>query len=170
MESILKQELNKIVPFECEELRVRPLIHKDAVDYYKYISEDEIVNIFQNKNLKNFQLIDTYIKWIIKEKETKYAVVFKDNNKLIGGLSFYKKNKDDLWVGYWLGTPFWGKGYIVKVLKETLKHLRLTRIIKVLKAEIPINNKNSFKAAKKAGFELEKIKGDIYEMRYEFKI
>ncbi len=58
-----------------------------------------------------------------------YAICEKDNNKAIGaielipyGISDLAKQDDECELGYWLGKPFWGKGYMSEAGRKLLRH------------------------------------------------
>lgn len=58
-----------------------------------------------------------------------YAVCEKDNNKAIGAIELMLKGytkraerDDECELGYWLGKPFWGKGYMTEAAREIIRH------------------------------------------------
>jgi len=63
-----------------------------------------------------------------------FAIILKDEGTLIGSIAFTKIEQDDLRasLGYWIGEPFWGKGYATEASLEILKYgfetLNLNRI------------------------------------------
>jgi ribosomal-protein-alanine N-acetyltransferase len=60
-------------------------------------------------------------------------------------------------IGYWLGEPFWEKGYATEAVKQLTRYafdkLKLVRIY----AGVFASNKNSMKVLEKAGYQLEAI-------------
>lgn len=58
-----------------------------------------------------------------------YAVCEKENGKAIGaielklnGYTNMTERDDECELGYWLGKPFWGRGYIPEAAREILRH------------------------------------------------
>lgn len=58
-----------------------------------------------------------------------YAICEKGRNKPIGavelmlhGRSSHTERDDECELGYWLGKPFWGRGYMPEAAKELLRH------------------------------------------------
>jgi len=58
-----------------------------------------------------------------------YAICEKENGKAIGAIELKLKGhtdmtdrEDECELGYWLGQPFWGKGYMPEAAKEILRH------------------------------------------------
>ena len=67
------------------------------------------------------------IKNVLSAPET-YAVCLKEDNKAIGSIglispmqSHTAAAKDETEVGYWIGVPFWGKGYIPEAVRAMQK-------------------------------------------------
>lgn len=94
--------------------------------------------------------------------EKKDAFIFgireKENLKLIGGIGLHcllEHNKAE--VGYWLGKPFWNKGYVSEALKEVLKFGFETLKLNKMYASHFIHNPASGKVLIKNGFQHEGI-------------
>lgn len=68
-----------------------------------------------------------------KHGEYKYAVILKEENVLIGAIELIvvKKFKHAN-LGYWLGKPYWGKGYgtemVARMIQYGFEELNLHRI------------------------------------------
>jgi [ribosomal protein S5]-alanine N-acetyltransferase len=67
------------------------------------------------------------------EREVRLAITMRDEGRLIGGVGlrlFEPHQQAEL--GYWLGVPYWGKGYATEAAREMLrygfKQLNLHRI------------------------------------------
>ena len=51
-----------------------------------------------------------------------YAIVKKDDNKLIGAIGLMiNSNHKKAELGYWIGVPYWGQGYCTESSKEIIK-------------------------------------------------
>ena len=63
----------------------------------------------------------------ILQTEESYAIVLKETGAVIGSIGL-RQNSDlasgegERELGYWLGVPFWGKGYMPEAAKEVLRH------------------------------------------------
>ena len=58
-----------------------------------------------------------------------YAIVFRHDNKLMGCINVFPDKKgEDVYtsrtvkLGYWLGRPFWGKGFMTEAVKALCSH------------------------------------------------
>lgn len=113
---------------ETQRLILRKWKESDAsslFEYAKYLdigpiagwpphkSEEESLNVIQN---------------VLNGKEC-YAICEKENNKAIGsielklnGFTDMTDRDDECELGYWLGKPFWGKGYMPEAAKELLRY------------------------------------------------
>lgn len=89
-----------------------------------------------------------------------YAITLGD--KLIGsvGLSFTEGKPPDL--GYWLGEPYWGKGYMTEAVRALVEAAHRTEGFEVIVAKVLAENAASANVLQKAGFKLgKKGKGEI---------
>ena len=63
----------------------------------------------------------------ILQTEESYAVVLKETGEVIGSIGL-RRDSDlasgdaERELGYWLGVPFWGKGYMPEAAKAVLRH------------------------------------------------
>ncbi|MCD2345480.1 MULTISPECIES: GNAT family N-acetyltransferase [Clostridium] len=92
----------------------------------------------------------------INKKAVVYAIVTKDNNELIGTAALHINNvhrKAEL--AYWIGVPYWRKGYCSEASKALLKfgfkELNLNRIYALAMA----SNVASYSVMKKIGMKYE---------------
>lgn len=83
-----------------------------------------------------------------------------DNNTFVGCCSLIPQNdvyRINAEIGYWIGEPYWGKGYATDAVRQCLKFafekLNLLRVY----ANIYEYNIGSMKVLEKAGFEKEAI-------------
>jgi [ribosomal protein S5]-alanine N-acetyltransferase len=62
-----------------------------------------------------------------------WAVTLRDNGELIGAIGLtIDAESERAEMGYWIGVPYWGKGYMTEAARRTLKYAfeerRLTRV------------------------------------------
>jgi len=55
-------------------------------------------------------------------------------------------------LGYWLGEPFWGKGYMSEAVKALIEAAHATRLFPVIRARALTTNTGSIRVLEKAGF------------------
>lgn len=111
-----------------ERLILRPWKESDAESLYEY-AKDPLVGPIAgwpvHTSVENSREI---IRNILSAPET-YAVCLKNDNKAIGSIglispmqSHTNATNGELEVGYWIGVPFWGKGYIPEAVRRLQKY------------------------------------------------
>lgn len=121
---------------KTERLILRPWEESDAEECFKY-AKDPLVGPAAgwpaHKNVENSREV---IRNILMVPET-YAVVLKETGLPIGsiGLHFHSDlavNDDEAELGYWIGVPYWGRGFAPEAAFEMLRHafedLKLERV------------------------------------------
>ena len=93
---------------------------------------------------------------MLEDKEYIFAILLNETSACIGTFVFKMNLSDNkAEIGYWLGEPFWGKGYITEVVQRMLafgfNELGLHRI----EAHHLLFNKASGKVLEKCGLTLE---------------
>jgi [ribosomal protein S5]-alanine N-acetyltransferase len=93
---------------------------------------------------------------IEREPEVRLAVTLRDSGRLIGGIGLrLVEQHQNAELGYWLGVPYWGKGYATEAAREMLRYgfedLRLHRIF----ANHFMNNPASGRILRKVGMRYE---------------
>lgn len=108
-----------------ERLILRPWQESDAESLYEY-AKDPLVGPAAgwpvHTSVENSREI---IKNVLSDEYT-FAVCLKEDNKAIGSIGLMAARTDcaaegELEIGYWLGVPFWGRGYMpeaVRALQE----------------------------------------------------
>jgi RimJ/RimL family protein N-acetyltransferase len=76
---------------------------------------------------------------------------FDHDGELIGGLGF-KKLQETPEIGYWLGRPYWGKGYMSEALKAAIGWLFENTSHARLACEAMTENPASLRVMEKMGF------------------
>ena len=98
------------------------------------------------------------IKNILK-KENTFAIVLKESNKLIGlvsldvgrkGIHNYEKYGGE--IGFYIGYPYWGKGYVTEAVKEVIRYGFEDLNLKELWCGYFIGNERSARVQEKCGF------------------
>ncbi|MCP4567417.1 MAG: GNAT family N-acetyltransferase [FCB group bacterium] len=85
-----------------------------------------------------------------------FAIVQKEDNNLVGAIGLViKREFESAEMGYWVGKPYWGKGYCTEAARAVLKYgfeqLELNRI----HAHYMVSNSASAKVMEKIGMQYE---------------
>lgn len=111
-----------------ERLLLRPWRESDAESLYEYAKDPRVGPIAGwpvHTSVENSREI---IREVLSAEET-YAVCLKENGTAIGSIGIMigiasNLNLSDTEgeIGYWIGVPFWGQGFIPEAVKELLRH------------------------------------------------
>jgi len=112
---------------ETERLILRPWAEDDAAALYRYARDPQIGPIAGWSPHIDVENSREIIKTILSAPET-YAVVLKETGEPVGsvGIMFGSAcsaplNKGEAEIGYWIGVPYWGKGFIPESVRELLR-------------------------------------------------
>jgi len=112
---------------ETKRLILRPWQEADAADLYKYASNPEVGPVAGWPVHTSVENSKEIIQDVLSKPET-YAVVLKDTREVVGsiGLMIGKDSNMDLpktegEIGYWIGVPFWGQGFIPEAVRELIR-------------------------------------------------
>lgn len=153
---------------ETQRLILRPWTQNDAENLYKYAKDDRIgpnAGWPVHTSVENSLEI---IKNVLSADET-YAVCLKSDNKAIGSIGLMTGKASNLGlsdkeaeIGYWIGVPFWGQGFIPEAVKELLRHgfedLKLNKIW----CGYFDGNIKSKRVQEKCGFKYHHTNKDVY--------
>lgn len=113
---------------ETERLILRKWTEADAESLYKYAKDSDVGPITGWPPHKSKDESLNIIKNVLNGAEC-YAICEKENGKAIGSIELIlngytnKTDKnDECELGYWLGKPFWGRGYMPEAAKKLLEH------------------------------------------------
>ena len=113
---------------ETRRLILRPWRETDAERLYEYAKDPLIGPITGwpvHTSVENSRQI---IRDILSAEGT-YAVTIKNNDAAVGSIGLMIGDKsnlqlpaDEAEIGYWIGVPFWGHGYIPEAVHELMRH------------------------------------------------
>lgn len=111
---------------ETERMILRPWKFEDLDDFYEYAQN---VNVgpsagwkpHRNKGV-SLRVLQSFI-----ERDEVRAIVYKENNKVIGSIGVQHDEKRNgvnaKMIGYVLSEKYWGKGLMSEAVKEVIKYL-----------------------------------------------
>ncbi len=111
-----------------ERLILRPWNEADAESLFEYAKDPEVGPIAGWPPHKNVEESRSIIKEVFSVEEC-YAICEKENNRAIGAIALklngttdMTERDDECELGYWLGKPYWGRGYMPEAAKELIRH------------------------------------------------
>lgn len=111
-----------------DRLILRPWEETDAESLYEYAKDPAVGPAAGwpiHTSVENSREI---IKNVLSADET-YAVCLKEDNRAVGSIGLFSPkqshteiNNTEKEIGYWIGVPFWGSGYIPEAVRALQKH------------------------------------------------
>ena len=113
---------------ETERLVLRRWEESDAEDLYESAKDAEVGPIAGWPQHQSIEESLDVIRNVFNGPEA-YAICLKSDQKAIGAIELklnghtdMTERDDECELGYWLGKPFWNKGYMTEAVKEILRH------------------------------------------------
>lgn len=112
---------------ETERLILRPWKETDAESLYEYAKDPDVGPIVGWPPHKSVEESLEVIRHVFTGAEC-YAICEKGTDKAIGAVELklnghtdMTEREDECELGYWLGKPFWGRGYMPEAAEELLR-------------------------------------------------
>ena len=113
---------------ETERLILRRFDESDAENVYLYAKDPDVGPIAGWPAHQSLEESREVIRNVFNGKEA-YAICLKEDGKAIGAIELklnghtdMTERDDECELGYWLGKPYWGRGYMPEAAKEVLRH------------------------------------------------
>ena len=113
---------------ETERLMLRKWKETDAGSLFEYAQDSDVGPIAGWPPHRSVEESMEVIRNVFCGAEC-YAICEKENGKAIGAIELklnghtdMTERDDECELGYWLGKPFWGRGYMPEAAREILRH------------------------------------------------
>lgn len=113
---------------ETDRLVLRPWKDTDAQSLFEYASDPDIGYVAGWPAHKSIEESLDVIRNVFNGAEC-YAICEKGNDRAIGAIELklnghtdMTDKNDECELGYWLGKPFWGRGYMPEAATELIRH------------------------------------------------
>ena len=142
--------------FQTERLILRPWREQDAPDCYRYSQNPRVGPMTGWPVHTSVEDSLRIIRNVLSEPGT-YAICLKEDNRAIGSISLFQSRNScakegELEIGFWLGEPFWGKGYVPEAVRELQRYCFEELDCEVLWCAYWDINVKSKRAQEKCGF------------------
>lgn len=139
---------------ETERLVLRPWREEDAAALYKY-ARDPAVGPSAGWPVHKDEADSLNILRAVLMKENTWAVTIKGSDEPVGSIGYFPSDgsvsKGEPEIGYWIGVPFWGRGYIPEAVKALIARCFAEGAARVWCAHFEGNEK-SRRVIEKCGF------------------
>jgi RimJ/RimL family protein N-acetyltransferase len=82
-----------------------------------------------------------------------FAIVERESGKLVGGCGYGKRHDLGPEIGYWIGEPYWGRGYATEAMRAVVDHLFTATALDEIAAGCRVTNIASRRVLEKCGFQ-----------------
>jgi len=159
---------------ETKRLILRPWKLEDLEDFYEYAKEAEVGPSAGWKPHENKEYTLVILKSFI-EKDEVWAIVNKENGKVVGSLGNHVDSKrrgvTSRMIGYVLSKDYWGQGLMVEAVIKVLEYLFTEENVDVISCYHYPFNLRSKRVIEKSGFKFEGIlrkatthySGEVYD-------
>lgn len=146
---------------ETARLILRPWKQTDLDDFFEYASVDGVGEMAGWKHHENKEKSQSILDLFINDDRT-FAIVLKDNNKVIGSLGVEKYGMEKVLseffdyqgreIGFVLSKDYWGKGLMPEAVKAVIDYLFNVANLDFLTCGYYEFNNQSKKVQEKCGF------------------
>lgn len=140
-------------------LILRPWEMADADSLYEYAKNPSVGPIAGWPPHKSVEESMDVIQNVFNGPEC-YAICLREDNVAIGaielklnGATDMTEREDECELGYWIGEPFWGNGYVPEAAQEILRHGFEDLGMETIWCEYYEGNHKSQRVQEKVGFE-----------------
>ncbi len=148
---------------QTDRLTLRPFTLADAPDVQRLAGEREIATTtllipHPYPDGAAEEWIQTHETDFNENKSTVYAVTLRNDNTLIGAIGLIINNDHNhAELGYWIGKPYWGKGYCTEAVRAMFDFGFNTLNLNRIHAHHFGNNPSSGRVLEKTGMKREGI-------------
>lgn len=160
---------------ETDRLILRAVALEDAADMHEYASDPRVSDFTafpQHKSLRETKSVikDFFLSKPSQAKPESFAIVFKENDKMIGTCDFWPVQGDACFeMGYVLHYDYWNQGIMSEAAQAVLSFAFQDYGVRRMELAHIENNLASQKVALKLGFVYEGKKRQAYKYKNEFK-
>jgi len=143
---------------ETNRLILRGFLPTDLNDFYAYAKNDKVGPMAGWKPHASLEESQEILKTFVESSEV-WAIVFKEDKKVIGSIGLHKDRKRDnencRMLGYVLSEEYWGKSLMLEAVHAILNHGFNELNLELISVYHYPFNKQSASVIKNAGFRYE---------------
>jgi ribosomal-protein-alanine N-acetyltransferase len=134
---------------------------EDIDSIYEIFSDPQVMRYWSVTPLMNREAAAQMQREIaegnLKDSVWKWGLALSDSNKLIGTCTLFNLNLSNgrAEIGYAMGRPYWGNGYMNEALKALVKHAFDVVQLRRLEADVDPRNTASIRTLERLGFQRE---------------
>jgi RimJ/RimL family protein N-acetyltransferase len=139
-----------MVTLATERLLLRPFRRSDAAQFTRLAGDWAVASMTSDIPYPLSQ--SQAMAWLRPGRgEVRFAIEF--NGQLIGGAGYYRRRSGAAELGFWLGRPWWGRGYATEATQAIVRYGFQTRRLPGFTSSHFVDNWASAGVLRKLGFE-----------------
>jgi len=166
-----------IPTLETERLRLRPLAFEDEAAVFALASDPEIARFVRFEAHRTRAETRAFIELVLEHYRRgdpfAWAIILREDGGLLGSCGFVSQvpERKSAEIGYWLGKPYWGKGYAVEAARALVRFGFQQMDLERVEAKCFLENRAGQRVIGKLGMKFEAtdrsemIKGSYPELR-----
>ena len=142
---------------ETERLRLRPLTTSDLAIVMALAGDPRVAE--QTARVPHPLTPAAAEAWLqtatgAESRETAFAVVRKHDEQFLGVVGLLFADEEVAELGFWLGRPYWSKGYMTEAVRRVLAYAFTQRAVATVRACTFLGNTASARVQEKVGMRL----------------
>ena len=166
----VQEVFGSLPTLETARLKLRLFKEQDVDDLYEYCSDKEVTRYMPFDTYNTKQEAEERIKYCLEsygrmERPVLWAIEYKENGKLIGGIDFVKWNEESnsAEIGYILNKSYWNKGLMTEAVAEVIKFGFEKMVLNRIEIRCDERNVGSSRVMEKNGL---KYEGTLRQEKY----
>ena len=151
----------RLATIDTERLLLRALTAEDTDDFFEVYSHVEVMRYWSSPPLPNREAASNQINEIhdgFKNRQfLKWGIALRSNDKVIGSVTLFHPDFTHrrVEIGYALGRPYWGQGYMKETLTAVFNYAFDDLNFHRIEADVDPRNAASIRALERLGFQRE---------------
>jgi len=160
-ENIILGGMKLLKEINTQRILLREIEEKDLYNIYEYASDEDVARYMPWETHKSLDdthnFIDTEIEKYKTNTSLNYAIVLKENNKMIGTAGCFEYKDGDKFAqgGYVINKKYWGMGLVPEAMKAIIEYLFNEKDVHRVYAKHYVGNEKSGRVMQKLGMKFE---------------
>lgn len=173
--NLIKRIFSKIPTLHTDRLMLREMRRSDARDMYEYSANPKTSAYLLWSVHEDEEYTEEFIDYVISKyrsgEYTDWALVFKENGKMIGTAGFTKIDEENrvAEIGYVLNPDYWGMGLATEAASAVVKFAFETMNMHRVEARFMFGNDASLAVMRKLGMKFEGYQRDLLFVKGKYR-
>ncbi len=173
--NFIKRIFSRIPTIHTDRLTLREMRRSDARDMFEYSKNPDTSKYLLWDVHKSLDFTKEFIEYVISKYKsgeyTDWAVIYKENSKMIGTVGFTKIDEENrvAEIGYVLNPEYWGRGIATEVASVAIRFAFETLNMHRVEAKFMFGNDASLAVMKKLGMKFEGYQRDLLFVKGKYR-